>query len=305
MCRLDACREPARVTSKPPSKYCCDDHGEKFFAQRLSRTEIKDSRGRTHEDQSAPAHDDDENGHQAHLRGGLLLASELKSLRNGVESLVEFKRLGEGVMILADGGVVKTEGHTATARIRHSSDEKTQLEEIGSNISSLRTALDRLDSKVVFLSLIRARAKSIVEELKQKENIKDICGFDARLSWSDVEFDTWLQSSDGKKAIEDGVLQAPVVTSTSSTNADADVKMTNGTDVEREDPISHGVCPKKRCERHKLWYKLHQQDIAFEREECSVAISTLERQEEGISERAMLRFLEAGKDESQDIEMMT
>ena len=61
------------------------------------------------------------------------------------------------------------------------------------------------------------------------------------------------------------------------------------------------MCQKKRCERHKQWVKLQQQDIAFEKEECRQEMRKLEAEEKGVGERAMIRHLESGDQvEAQD-----
>ncbi|MCJ1436760.1 hypothetical protein MMC27_006142 [Xylographa pallens] len=319
MCRLETCREPARVTGAKPSKYCCDQHGEQFMAMRALGRNAKKNEGiksagtagagkrrrkenitdyMGNEDDERNENDDDDD--QAYLRGGILHAGELKALTSGVKDLEEFNKLGEGVlspsrtaspdqddMEVDNGDQLRKE----KLKVVYTTDEKSQLANIASKRTSLKRKREALDVREKFLGLVRGRAKSTLEELKKKEGVKDICGFDSRLTWSDEEFDTWRASSEGQSSLESGVLTAPNTT----TDEDGDQKMTNG-DSSHADETGKGVCQKKRCERHKQWFKLQQQEIAFEKDECRQEMRKLESEEKGVGERAMIRHLEGGND---------
>ena len=329
MCRLDSCREPARATGAKPSKYCCDEHGEQFMRKRALGEETKreekakatsTARKRRKEnytdhigngddspmDLAAPEDDDE----QSHLRGGILRAGELNALTNGVKDLDDFRKLGEGV--LSPPRTASPDNHSEQpssstcldserAKLIYSPEEQTHLAEISDKKSSLKRQRAALDDREKFLGLVKHRAKTVLDELKKKEGVKDICGFDARLSWSDEEFDTWRTSTEGRSCLESGILSPPSSNpSAPSQPPSTDKPPTNGITpavAAADDPadISRGVCLKKRCERHKTWYKLQQQDIAFEREECRQEMRKLEREEKGVGERAMVRRLE-GRD---------
>ena len=244
------------------------------------------------DDQPTNEMDDD----QAYLRGGVLHAGELKALTSGVKNVEEFKRLGEGVLspprtTSPDGEDVKMEDeiphNKETPKVAYTSEETVQLAEMTVRKASLKRRREALDDREKFLGLVRNRAKSVLEELKKKEGTKDICGFDSRLSWSDEEFDNWRASSEGQKALASGILEAP----TSLRDDDGDEKMTNG-DSGHADAVGKGVCPKKRCERHKQWFKLQQQEIAFEKDDCRQEMRKVEKEQKGVGERAMVRHLE-------------
>lgn len=245
-------------------------------------------------------HDGD--GDYNFLRGGVLRASELKALASGVKNVDEFRKLGEGVLSPpqtvsppSNPSAVKSEGNSdvkpSDSKITYSPEEARRLEEIQQKKEVLKRRRGLLDAKERFLALVKTRAKAVLEDLKQKDRgIKDICGFDARLSWSDEEFDIWRSSSEGAKALESGVLGAPsssLAAANETTDHDGDEKMEDG-------EIGKGVCLKKRCERHKTWWKLQQQDVAFEKEEVRQEGRKWEGEERGVKERAILRSLEGG-----------
>ena len=306
MCRLESCREPARATGSNPSKYCSDEHGEQYMALRAlgkdakrndpsKASSAKKRRKDNLTDHTANGNNDpptrDEADDQAYLRGGVLRPPELKALTSGVTSLSEFKKLGEGVLSpprTASPDITSPTDHQP--KVVYTVEESTQLAEIATKKVDLKRKRSALDDREKFLGLVKARAKSVLEELKKREGAKDICGFDSRLSWSDEEFYAWRHSAEGKKALETDLLHLPVSSSLAKGDDGGD-KMVNG-DAEE---IGKGICQKKRCERHKTWYKLQQQEIAFEKEEGRQAMRKLEEEEKGLNERAILRFLESSE----------
>lgn len=257
---------------------------------------LTDNTGNAEDEKSEITDEDD----QTYLRGGVLRAGELKALTSGVKDLEEFNKLGEGVLspprtISPDGTDVKMEGEDPMSKekskIVHTAEEKSQLEEIATKRLSVRRKRELLEVREKFLVLVKDRSKILLDELKKKEGFKDVCGFDSRLTWSDEELDSWRASSDGQKALENGILAPP----STSSDGDGDARMTNG-DTGHSDDIGKGACPKKRCERHKQWYKVQQQSIAFEKEECRRDMRQLEAEEKGVGERAMVRHLEGEGD---------
>lgn len=318
MCRLDGCRQPARLTVSNPSKYCSDDHGREFV--RLRALRHRESKGKDtsasgnkqkrrkpnladQQENNAEDGMQDDDGDYDFLRGGVLRASELKALASGVKDVDEFRKLGEGVLSPpptasppSGPSAVKVEDKSDPKphdpKLNYTPEETRQLEEIQQKQKVLKRKRGLLDDKERFLALVRTRAKAVLDDLKQKDRgVKDICGFDARLSWSDEEFDIWRSSSEGAKALESGVLGASSSSLAAADNIadhDGDEKMDDG-------EIGKGVCLKKRCERHKTWWKLQQQDVAFEKEEVRQEGRKMESEERGVRERAILRLLEGAE----------
>ena len=295
MCRLDGCRQPARVSGPNRSKYCSDGHGILFMKRRTQDVDQQVHRKHTDgaKDSTANLGDNDTKDGEGtvHLRGGEIRARELKTLASGVKDIDEFRKLGQAVSNPADIAGTKTE---QIGIITYTSDEKEQLQVIRGKRGSTDNKLSALNDKETFLTLIKTRAKAALEELKKTpDGPRDICGFDARLSWSDEEFDGWRASAEGQEALKSGILPPPSQTEDQyEAKEGGDTKMTNGVDSRLEE-LTRGVCLKKRCERHKTWFKLNVQDIAFERNDCQIQLRKLEKEESELGQRAMLRTLES------------
>ena len=306
MCRLESCRDPARASGPNPSKYCSDAHGELYMRQRVLGKGPKESQGppakkrkkdNTHDASDAldDANSENVENDKAHLRGGILRPSELKALTSGVENVEEFRGLGNAISSPKSNSNAGTQANDSVPGAEpavYTSEEMSQLDKVASKKAVIDHKLEVLKDKDVFLSLVRGRAKGILEELKGKDKAaKDVCGFDSRISWSDEEFDNWRVSSVGMEALQSGVLSAPMDDEDSKPDADGDSRMANGEDS-HQDQIGRGACLKKRCERHKKWFQLHNQEIAFERDDCRQQMNKLDKEEKGIKQRAMIRKLE-------------
>ena len=338
MCRVDGCRKPARANGSKPSKYCNDDHGEQFMRQHaLGKDAKKESKSKTTTGRrrrkdnytdntgngdeaptnlAAPGDDDN----QSHLRGGILRPNELKSLSDDVKALCDFRKLGEGVLsppqtASPDNRDVKMGVaqlmESEKEKVVYTAEEQAQLTQIAEKRDTLRRRKAALDDKDKLLAMVKTRAKSLLEDLKKKEGVKDACGYDPRLSWSDEEFDLWRSSPEGQTSFKSGILGAPSASSPLTATASAPSSdplatvssypaLASGlikSSVESSADPSKSTCIKKRCERHKQWYKLQQQEIAFEKDDCRREMRKLEAEEKGVGERAMVRSLEGGGEE--------
>ncbi|KAL8728880.1 MAG: hypothetical protein Q9166_005120 [cf. Caloplaca sp. 2 TL-2023] len=273
-----------------------------------------------------PATNDNEGANgdesQSRLRGGILRSSELKALVSDVRDVSEFHKLGNGTLgrpPTSDPNAVDTENtsHDYNSQIPYTPAESDLLRTLSTKKDELRSRKKMLDDRDTFLTLVRDRAKTVLDELKKKENnIKDICGFDIRLIWSDEEFEIWRNSPEGESALKERKLGAPTVLDVPMelaphlhdaqkvVNGDLEHAEANGEDPSASGPnseqqqpeageIGKGVCQKKRCERHKAWYKLQQQEIAFAKDEVRQGMRKLEEEENGVRDRAKIRWLEA------------
>ena len=235
------------------------------------------------------------------LRGGVLGVGELKAVIDGSRNLDDFRRLGEGV--LSPPPTISPEGEDSRKeKMLYTDEEKVQLEDISEKREKCRARKKMLDDRDKLLLLITARAKAVLAELKEKDkSVKDICGYDARLTWSDQEFNEWRASPEGRKALEKGGALGPPTTvsntkdvdmvngeSTAGTSASNDVSGGN----EEGEGIGKGICKKKRCERHRQWLKLQQQDNMFEKDQARQEMKRLEAEEKGLINRATIRGLE-------------
>ncbi|OJJ39334.1 hypothetical protein ASPWEDRAFT_105239 [Aspergillus wentii DTO 134E9] len=242
-------------------------------------------------------------------RGGVLTAGDLKAVIMEVSSTEEFRRLGERIISPPPEEPEESENAETETKTKgnkklgldidakgltYSADEASKIEKLRKQRDELLHRKDMLAARDAFLPLVRQRSKSILERFKQndpKGGWKDICGFDSRLAWSDEEFDEWRLSEVGAKALKEGTpeLLATSYPHSEPTDADGDTAM-NGDKADEEDDLTRGVCTKKRCERHKQWVKVHQQENQFERDTVEADLTKCEEEAQIVVERAVLRM---------------
>ncbi|KKA25456.1 PHD transcription factor [Rasamsonia emersonii CBS 393.64] len=273
--------------------------------------------------------DDKENLEDLGSRGGVLTAGDLKAAIMGVSSAEEFRRLGDRLVSPppppppppageANGNNQQNNAHSNKMgldfhppNLTYSLDEEAKLQKLRKQRDDLLYRREMLRARNQFLALVRQRAKNVLERLKQtdpKGGWKDICGFDSRLSWNDDEFDEWRLSEAGKKALQEGNLEPEPVDNgaATATDADGDHQMADADANDGDDhdfeAFARGVCLKKRCERHKQWVKVHQQDVLFEESMVQQDLRKCEREAEAVVERAVLRMWAERESEQQTVE---
>ncbi|KAL4795605.1 hypothetical protein BDV19DRAFT_167584 [Aspergillus venezuelensis] len=254
-------------------------------------------------------------------RGGVLTLGDLAAVIMAVGSAEEFRELGSHIVSPPPSPPPETEEEEKEGEVKeedpdspsesqpkgnklgldvsvpgltYSPDEESRLDQLRQHRSDLFHRREMLAARNTFLSLVRQRSKSILDTLKKKDpkgGWKDICGFDSRFAWSDEEFDEWRLSEQGKNALESGnpdALAASYPKSDDSVDADGDTAMDG--DEDSIEALTRGVCTKKRCERHKQWVKVQQQDIAFEERTLADDLVECEKEAKGVVERAVLRM---------------
>ncbi|PGH30840.1 compass component spp1 [[Emmonsia] crescens] len=263
-----------------------------------------------------------ENGHTEDLgsRGGVLTKNDLKAVVTGVKSAREFRGLGDNILpppaaqkltpssgILGGVASSKTKSNTVSHnldeidvdldahQIEFTANERQHIDNLRNKRTELRNQLEMLRARDTFLTLIRQRAKTILEHLRQVDpksgasTWKDICGYDSRLSWSDDEFNEWRLSEVGKEALRSGVLEA----ADSGPYGGGDVEMQDADgDCKAVDRIARGVCLKKRCERHRQWVKVQQQDMQHEERVAREELEKCEKDAKDVIGRIVLRVYE-------------
>ncbi|OJD12988.1 hypothetical protein AJ78_06503 [Emergomyces pasteurianus Ep9510] len=260
-----------------------------------------------------------ENGQTEDLgsRGGVLTKNDLKAVVTGVKSAQEFRVLGDNIlpppmaknMTPSDGisaEVSSSKSGTNTIshdideidydldahQIQFTANERQHVDNLRNIRTNLRNQLEMLRDRDTFLTLIRQRAKTILEHLRQADqkssasSWKDICGYDSRLSWSDDEFNEWRLSEVGKEALRSAVLGA----ADSTLDGGGDVEIQNAVgDQKTVDRITWGVCTKKRCERHRQWVKVQQQDMQHEERVAREELEKCEKDAKDVIGRIILR----------------
>ncbi|QKX56695.1 uncharacterized protein TRUGW13939_03801 [Talaromyces rugulosus] len=189
------------------------------------------------------------------------------------------------------------------AGVIYSTAEEAKLQKLRKRRAEYRRRAEMIVQRDRFLGLVRARAKTVLDRLKAKEpkgGWKDICGFDARMAWNEEELDEWLQTEAGRKAFEEDKLEAEEL-QTNGTDSkmqrdpadtdddDDDEKEEKNVDAEFAE-LSRGVCIKKRCDRHKQWVRLVQQDIQFEQAMLKCDFEECEKEANALVEGAVLRI---------------
>ncbi|KZF22187.1 hypothetical protein L228DRAFT_261391 [Xylona heveae TC161] len=116
MCRLNGCRQPARLSKNNLSKYCSDEHGQEFMRQSMLRikpdlsstTSSKGKRSRAGAAGAATATAAASSHNAAHhetieaeTKGGVLKPSEISTLVKSATSIDTFRRLGESILPLS------------------------------------------------------------------------------------------------------------------------------------------------------------------------------------------------------------
>jgi COMPASS component SPP1 len=295
MCRREECRKPARLTKGKESKYCSDECGEMFFAEQLQRTagaksahskSKKSKKKGVKNGEEAPAASDDDD--EPTPLGGVLRAKDLKALLEPCKDIQAFKTLGSGV--LSPPQTASPTRDTFHGADRPAEDlslttaETERLNALWKEKSQLKDRLEVLKDREKFVSMAKEQATRVAEREKVKA-VKEFCGYDSRLSWSDAEFLRWRYSKHGCAAFQFSTL-SPTPEQTNS------VELVDGEDIHMadvEDAEIERVCTKKRCAKHPQWQKLNLQDARFEELEIAQSIKECEKEERSVRERARRR----------------
>ncbi|KAJ4361881.1 COMPASS (complex proteins associated with Set1p) component [Neocucurbitaria cava] len=291
MCRRDGCRKPARLIKDKESKYCSDDCGVLFMSEQLQRTAgAKGANGVKDRSKKAKKKTNEvEQGEEEEPTplGGVLRAKDLKALVDASPNIQAFKNLGTGVLSPPQtasptqatfGGAPNGEDLALTAG------ETERLTALHKEKSQLNDRLEVLKDREKFVSMAKEQANRVAE--REKIKVKEFCGYDSRLSWSDAEFLLWRNSKHGRAAFKFNTL-SPTSEQVSSMPA------INGTDTLSID-TKESVCLKKRCPKHPQWQKLNLQDARFEELEVVEAIRECEKEERSVRERARRRGAKDG-----------
>lgn len=192
MCRRPGCRLPARVAAggnggKGVSKYCSDECGVLYFRELVARTRGRsDDGGRPNRQRKGSVVLDELEDLGA--RGGVLSASEVKSLAYAAASAREFQRLGEeGVLSPPATPPLPTAAAAGEAAMKTTTEESftlapedaRELESILSQKEEARRRHAVLKERMKFVEAVKLAAAAAAEERGVKA--KEFCGYDSRL----------------------------------------------------------------------------------------------------------------------------
>ncbi|OAL75138.1 hypothetical protein A7D00_0736 [Trichophyton violaceum] len=299
MCRLRECRQPARVDAKPPSKYCSDEHGIDYMKQAMSR-------GSRQPSSSADEQSNRRCKNEA-SRGGILNLGELKSVVSKVDSADQFRKLGASPLsahqeevqarlsdAMAAPGPNQSDSETKDVsfdfeadKVAFSSSERQRLNQLRKEKLRLDNRKEMLQARDNFIVIAKQRVKHAFDRLKAHGSVgnlqlKDICGFDNRFSLSDEEFDEWRKSEKGALLLADFSAQ--------DNAGEASPQLKKAVDTESIEEILQTLCLKKRCERHKQWTKVMQQEVLFEQSILKEQSDKCHKDAEELVKKAVLRM---------------
>ncbi|KAF2476828.1 uncharacterized protein BDR25DRAFT_299994 [Lindgomyces ingoldianus] len=312
MCRREGCGNPAIIEKGKESKYCSEACGIQFFQDQLQRTagakktaagkKSKKKGGKDGDDSAQASAEEDE----PIPLGGVLRAKDLKALAVGSKDIEAFKRLGAGVLSPPQtASPTKATFGGVNGAINPAEDlnltpaETMHLNALHTEKTDLKVRLEVLKDREKFVSMAREQALRRAE--KEKLKVKEFCGYDSRLSWSDTEFLQWRRSKTGRAAFKWNTLsptpeQIAAVDNEITGGGGGDsvvvsmsVDLPNPVSVNVEEKAKDMVCVKKRCPKHPNWQKLQLQDARFEEMEVVEAIKECEKEERSVSERARTR----------------
>lgn len=219
-------------------------------------------------------------------RGGALRAGEVKALLEQCRSVDDWRVLGRKPATPPRDHEMKDSEDGLT----FDEFEKSRLLKIKSESAAMADRSNLLEAREKFLELVKTRSAEIADEVKKSNpKLKDVCGYDPRVAWSEDEFVLWYKAN-GKQAVDSGKIGKPV--------ADEDAVLTGGQDDEDEEEKAKitkgGVCIRNRCPKHgsNKWQKAQLAELRFEQELIRKKLESLQAQEKEIQNRAQIRAWE-------------
>ncbi|KAH8719156.1 hypothetical protein GQ44DRAFT_623945 [Phaeosphaeriaceae sp. PMI808] len=284
MCRREGCRKPARGPKERESKYCSDACGALFMSEQMQRTAgakgVNGAKDKAKKTKKKGGKSDEVEGEEEEPTplGGILRAKDLKALTDSSPNIQTFKNLGTGVLTPPQTASPNRATFEGADDFAFTAGETERLSALHNEKSQLKDRLEVLKDREKFVSMAKEQAGRVAE--REKIKLKEFCGYDSRLSWSDAEFLHWRNSKHGRAAFEFNTLSP-------TTEQVASMPAVPGLDVEVE--AKESVCLKKRCPKHPQWQKLNLQDARFEELEVFESLRECEKEETSVRERAMRR----------------
>lgn len=186
---------------------------------------------------------------------------ELATIISSVENSNDFQQLGDRVPTPPLN--INTEYHQEVDRDIYAIESERKL---------LKETQIALMLRAKFIVLARDRQRRVTEEIRMEPDYtpktgKDICGFDSRLVMEDEDFQAWSVTPDAITILDEGKIEG------------------------RND-----MCLKKKCERHRGWLKVQEEDIAHGQGIVLENLAKLDIDEARIKERRKERALETGQE---------
>jgi COMPASS component SPP1 len=324
MCRRAGCSNPAEITTKTQvtvekkidsievSKFCSKECGTNFFKNITSGVKhmiisknppfkrgavARRKANRTDNITNSDNYSFDEEDIEPPPRGGVIRAKDLKALVSACNTVEDFHKLGNDVLSPTISAPYKSDTfgdenkkaddksdvpYTLTA------DERDRLKCMAIEEDILKEKRAFIKDRERLIGLVRDQANKYAEREGLKP--KDVCGYDTRLAWSEPEFREWQHSAIGQVCLAANTLEpsqgdfAKVNENNLSSSPKADNTFIDEVSMQTD------FCTRKRCDRHKQWERLHQQELRFEEVAVLQAMRGLEVEEKDIRQRALIRY---------------
>ncbi|KAL7269780.1 COMPASS (complex proteins associated with Set1p) component [Rhizina undulata] len=238
-CRLPTCRRPANVSGPKPSKYCSPAHGSMYFKHQTSG-------------------------------GGALQRDQISAIVDATPNLPALKRLGERI---------PTPPLSSDAMSDYP-EEQMQLRNIAEERRLLERKTEMVEKRLRFITLTQERSRRILEELKadpetsSRKSLKEICGYDDKLSLDDEEWAEFFKGDEGREILASGRISG------------------------RE-----GVCLKRKCEKHARWYQLFVEEAQMTERLLVERGKELRSEERKIRERQKRRGIRDGREGTVEVDV--
>lgn len=240
-------------------------------------------------------------------RGGALRAGEVKAILEQRKTIDAWRELGKKPLTPPPYAAEESNGPPSDAEVPYDDFEKQQRARIQVQIKECEADMELLGLREKLIGLIRDRSSKITDEVKKANpKLKDLCGYDPRLSWTKDEFLRWRNSDEGRSVLSaegGGRLGPPPHPGTpvnGSGGASQEEHGGGGTEEAEESdedadnmPTKGGVCVKNRCARHGKWAKMQLAEVRFEQDLARRRADRLRRDLDQLRAAAVLRMWEA------------
>ncbi len=261
-------------------------------------------------------------------KGGALSVGDLKMMLNQAKTVEEMRQLGQKPPTppytsdaegydhdtkMVDGVDPEAERQQDQEPFPYNYEERAHLKRLSAKKRELDNRLQILRDQEKLLAMIKTRSAAIIEEMDVPK-AKNVCGFDARLSWSTAEFEEWRDSPLGRMALEKGEVGDPELTShpVKEERPNGDVMLDgvvhdpdedgdegdadgdadgDGDDEARRKTLLRGICIRNKCPRHREWRRLLASEYKFEEEGVRRQMRKVEAEGTEVRERAAMRLL--------------
>jgi COMPASS component SPP1 len=171
-------------------------------------------------------------------------------------------------------------------------DEQQEIEEIKTKKAGLEAKIRGYQDQQKVLLMVNKRAKIAAQQPNLE--IKDICGYDNRLSFNEAQFARWAKTNEGITALTSGILGSRTEETKDIGSIIAFPGQPSPTATAGPEALNN-ICLKKmkKC-KHAAWREVHNQDYVYNQKILKEDFERLSKLETELIDDAETR--EATKD---------